>query len=93
MPHVPGVWSTEFSTYVNHTGVGALDTLRWATRHMAELLQMEGEVGTVAKGALADLVVLRSDPSDDISILADPASSVLAVLKDGSFCVNRLPTT
>ena len=21
MPHAPGVWSTEFATYVNHTGV------------------------------------------------------------------------
>ncbi|HEV3327848.1 MAG TPA: amidohydrolase family protein [Acidimicrobiales bacterium] len=92
VPHVPGVYSTEFSTYVNHTGVGALDTLRWATRHMAELMQMEGEVGTVAEGALADLLVLRSDPSEDVSILADPATNVLAVMKDGSFCVNALAT-
>ena len=33
---------------------------------------MEGELGTVAPEALADLVVLRDDPSDDISILAGP---------------------
>ena len=69
VPHVAGVYSTEFSTYVNHTGVGALDTLRWATRHMAELLQMEGEVGTIAEGRSPTCSSCATDPSEDISIL------------------------
>ena len=90
VPHIPGVYSTEFSTYVNHTGVGALDTIRWATRHMAELMQMEGVLGTIAPNALADLIVLREDPSRDISVLQDPAANVLAVMKDGAFFSNAL---
>jgi imidazolonepropionase-like amidohydrolase len=90
VPHVPGVYSTEFSTYVKHTGVAPLDVLRWATRHMAELMQLGGEVGTVSPGALADLVVARDDPSEDVSVLEDPARNVLAVMKDGAFCVNSL---
>jgi len=88
--HLPGIYSTEFSTYVHHTGVGALDTLRWATRHMAELMQLKGEVGTIAPDALADVLIVDGDPSADISILSDPARSVAAVLKDGTFVVDRL---
>ena len=91
--HVPGVYSTEFQTYVNHTGVSPLDTIRWATRHMASLLQMEGEVGTISEGAFADLVVVRGDPSQDISLLADPVANVAAVMKDGSFFSNTLAQT
>jgi imidazolonepropionase-like amidohydrolase len=90
IPHRPGAWSTEFSTYVNHVGVKPLDTLRWATRNMASLMQREGELGTIAPNALADLVVLRQDPSNDISILEDPATNVLAVMKDGAFVTNSL---
>jgi imidazolonepropionase-like amidohydrolase len=84
VPHVPGVYSTEFSTYVNHVGVKPLDTIRWATRNMASLMQMDGEVGTVAQGALADLIVVNGDPSNGIGILAD-ISNILAVMKDGQF--------
>jgi imidazolonepropionase-like amidohydrolase len=88
--HGPGIYSTEFSTYVDQVGIKPLDTLRWATRNMAELMLMEGEVGTIAPRALADLIVLRNDPSNDISILEDPATNVLAVMKDGEFFTNSL---
>jgi imidazolonepropionase-like amidohydrolase len=44
----------------------------------------------VTPGALADLVVARDDPSEDVSVLEDPARNVLAVMKDGAFCVNSL---
>jgi imidazolonepropionase-like amidohydrolase len=57
---------------------------------MAALMQMEGELGTVVPGALADLIVVRGDPSNEISLLADPATNVLAVMKDGAFFKNEL---
>jgi imidazolonepropionase-like amidohydrolase len=88
--HTPGVYSTELSTYVDHVGIKPLDTLRWATRNMAALMQMEGELGTVSPGALADLIVVRGDPSSEISLLADPATNVLAVMKGGEFFKNKL---
>ena len=65
--HRPGIYSTEFSTYVNQVGIKPLDTIRWATRNMAELMELPGELGTIAPRALADLVVLRDDPSNDVS--------------------------
>jgi len=90
VPHVLGIYSTELSTYVHQVGIKPLDTLRWATRNVADLLGMAGELGTVAPGALADLVVVRDDPTDDISLLEDPAANVLAVMKDGVFLKDRL---
>jgi imidazolonepropionase-like amidohydrolase len=92
IPHALGAWSADFATYVEQVGIKPLDTLRWATRNMASLMQMEGELGTIAPRALADLVILRDDPSDDVTILQDPATYVLAVVKDGDFVVNRLPS-
>jgi imidazolonepropionase-like amidohydrolase len=90
VPHVLGIYSTELVTYVNHVGLKPLDTLRWATRNVADLLGMAGEAGTIAPGALADLIVVREDPSNDISVLEDPARNLLAVMKDGEFFKNEL---
>jgi imidazolonepropionase-like amidohydrolase len=90
VPHVLGIYSTELTTYVNQIGIKPLDTLRWATRNVADLLGMAGELGTISAGALADLIVLRDDPSNDITLLEDPAANVLAVMKDGEFFKNAL---
>jgi imidazolonepropionase-like amidohydrolase len=64
--------------------------LRWATRNVADMMQMNGELGTIAPNALADLIVVRDDPSNDITILEDPATNVVAVMKDGAFFKNVL---
>lgn len=91
IPHAPGAWAADFATYVEQVGIKPLDTIRWATRNMASLMQRDGELGTIAPHALADLVVLRDDPSDDVTILQDPENHVLAVMKDGQLLVDRLP--
>ena len=57
---------------------------------MADLMGKAGELGTVAAGALADLIVVRDDPSEDVALLADPGTNVLAVMKDGNFFKNTL---
>ncbi|MEV4470752.1 amidohydrolase family protein [Nonomuraea sp. NPDC049504] len=49
-----------------------LDVLRAATTGAAELVGLTGELGTLAVGAHADLVVLDGDPLEDIGVLADP---------------------
>ncbi|MEV4218492.1 amidohydrolase family protein [Nonomuraea sp. NPDC049725] len=49
-----------------------LDVLRAATVNAAELLGMAGEIGTLAVGAHADLLVLDGDPLADLGVLADP---------------------
>ncbi|GAA2205281.1 amidohydrolase family protein [Nonomuraea monospora] len=49
-----------------------IDVLRAATTGAAELVGLGGEIGTLAVGAHADLVVLDGDPLEDLGVLADP---------------------
>jgi imidazolonepropionase-like amidohydrolase len=50
----------------------ALDVLRSATSGAADLLNLTGEIGTLAPGAYADLLVVDRDPLEDIGVLAEP---------------------
>ncbi|MCZ6888842.1 MAG: amidohydrolase family protein [Gammaproteobacteria bacterium] len=47
-------------------GLSNREVLRAATRHGAEMIGIAQDVGTVSKGKLADLVILRKDPREDI---------------------------
>jgi imidazolonepropionase-like amidohydrolase len=78
-PH--GLYGRELSLYVDEVGIAAHDVLRWATRNGAALVGREGELGTVAPGALADLVIVRGDPLASIGLLSDPDN--LTVVKGG----------
>jgi imidazolonepropionase-like amidohydrolase len=49
-----------------------IDVLRAATVNAADLLGMAGQIGTLAVGAHADMVVLGGDPLHDIEVLAEP---------------------
>ncbi|MFD7136463.1 amidohydrolase family protein [Streptomyces sp. NPDC059894] len=60
-----------------------LDVIRSATTTAARLLCREGEIGTTAPGAYADLIVLRGDPLTDIGFLADPRN-VAGVVQGGT---------
>lgn len=54
-----------------------------ATTIAARLIGMEGKVGVLAPGALADLIVVDGDPMADAAILADPMRSIQLVMKEG----------
>lgn len=45
--------------------------IRSATSTAAELLNLTGEIGTLAVGAHADLLVVDGDPLEDVAILAE----------------------
>jgi imidazolonepropionase-like amidohydrolase len=55
----------------------------------AECCGREAELGTVEKGKLADLVVVRGDPLADIALLCD-VKNVVLVLKGGETAANRM---
>jgi imidazolonepropionase-like amidohydrolase len=59
-----------------------IEIIRSATSIAAELLGMSGEIGTVAPGAYADLVVLEGDPLRDIEQLANP-ENIRTVVQGG----------
>lgn len=54
-------------------GLSPMEAIVMATKSAAELLRMDHFVGTVEVGKQADLLVLDSDPLDDIAILQDRA--------------------
>jgi imidazolonepropionase-like amidohydrolase len=51
---------------LNQAGLSPLQTLQSATIRPAEFLRVSDELGSVSQGKFADLVLLRSDPLNDI---------------------------
>jgi imidazolonepropionase-like amidohydrolase len=68
------------------SGLAPLDALQAATTRNAELLRLEKEVGQVAQGFQADLVVVAGNPLQDIRTVLDP----LMVVSNGRLAVDRL---
>lgn len=63
------------------------EILRSATVVNAALLQREGEVGIVEKGAVADLLLVDGDPLADLSVLAGQGERIDLVVVDGAIRV------
>ena len=59
------------------------EVLAAATTVAAKLVGMEGRLGTVAPGALADLLVVEGDPWRDVALLAQPERTIRMVMKAG----------
>ena len=66
------------------------DLIRSATTTAARLLQREGELGVVAPGALADLLVIDGDPLADIGVLTTPVQTLKLIMKGGQIFKNEL---
>ncbi len=87
MPH--GDYVSEMELYVKQLGIPALDVIRWATKNAADAIGMGDQLGTIARGLLADLLVVDGDPIRDIACLRDPAR-LRAIVKDGVFVKDAL---
>ena len=70
--------------FVDLFGFTPMEAIVAATRHGAELMRMENEVGQIRPGFLADLLVLDGDPLVDIRLFQDQ-DKILGVLKGGRF--------
>ena len=57
------------------------------TKHAAELLGWEDQVGTLESGKLADLIVCAVNPLQDIKALGQP-ENIKLVMKDGAVLKN-----
>jgi imidazolonepropionase-like amidohydrolase len=66
-----------------------IDIIRAATCTGAELLCADGQLGTLAAGAHADVIVLDGDPLEDIGLLADPAAHMPLVIQAGAVVRQR----
>jgi imidazolonepropionase-like amidohydrolase len=78
-----GHWhARELELLVRYLGLSPLEAITCATRNGALALRMEGRVGTVEPGRLADLLVVDGDPTTDVRILQD-RSRLKAVISRG----------
>jgi imidazolonepropionase-like amidohydrolase len=66
-------------------GMSTIDVLRSATSTAARVLSRESDLGHLAVGHVADLIAVRGDPRDNLSVLRTPA----VVLKEGSLVADR----
>jgi imidazolonepropionase-like amidohydrolase len=74
--------SQEFEIRAQAQSAGAV--LRGATTTAARLLQAEGDLGILAEGAYADLVLLNANPLEDVTVLARPEESIHSVFSRGA---------
>jgi imidazolonepropionase-like amidohydrolase len=70
--------------------LGPAEIIRSATLTNAKILRREGELGVVAAGAQADLLVVDGDPLADITLLAQPEKSLALIMKAGRLVHSRL---
>jgi len=60
-----------------------LEILRQATSMNAEMMMLGGQIGCIAPGAFADLIVVDGDPLKDISLLAANGKNLRVVVRAG----------
>ena len=61
-----------------------------ATTTNAELLRMEGELGIIREGALADLLVVDGNPLEDLSLLQNQGEHIPLIMPGGEIYKNSL---
>jgi imidazolonepropionase-like amidohydrolase len=67
-----------------------LEILRQATSITADMMMMQGQIGCVAPGAYADLIVVDGDPLKDLSLLADDGRRLSSIVHAGVVIKNQL---
>jgi imidazolonepropionase-like amidohydrolase len=74
----------DLELFVLHLGFTPSEALVAATARGGEIMGMEHELGRIEPGFLADLLLVRGDPTRDVRVLQDP-QNLLAIMKDGRF--------
>ncbi len=69
----------EIGLFVSKGGLSPLDAIRTSTLNGAQLLQKDKEIGSIEIGFMADIIGMKGNPLDDISLL----QNVGFVMKNG----------
>ena len=72
----------EAEIFVTHLGFSPMEAILACTSRNARVIGLEGRVGVIAPGQLADIIMWDADPVADITVLQRP-SQLVAVIKDG----------
>jgi imidazolonepropionase-like amidohydrolase len=71
--------------------MSAVEILQSATIEAARLMRLEGTIGELIPGALADLLVVEGDPTRELSMLTEPQHGLRLIMKAGRVYRNSLP--
>lgn len=66
-----------------------IEVLRSATVNAARLIMQENSLGQIKAGFEADILLVASNPLENVTIFDDPESNVMAVFKEGRICKSR----
>jgi imidazolonepropionase-like amidohydrolase len=78
-----GRWhGKEAELFVKEVGMTPMQAIVANTRDNAWLLNLDGEIGVIAPGKLADIVIWKGDPLADITVLQRPGEISL-IIRDG----------
>jgi imidazolonepropionase-like amidohydrolase len=78
-PH--GTNARDLHHFVKWFGYSPEEALFCGTRNGARAMQMEEEIGKICAGYLADFIVVRGKPYEDVTCVT--AENVLTIIKDG----------
>ena len=73
-----------------------IEIMKQATSISADLCELcgprnpYGKLGVIEEGALADMVIIDGEPTEDISILSNPHDSLVMIMKNGKLHKNNL---
>ncbi|MBM4074488.1 MAG: amidohydrolase family protein [Planctomycetes bacterium] len=79
-PH--GQYARELTFFVNYVGFTPLEVVKCATKTGAEILGRDDELGTLEVGKLADILIVKGNVLENISLLED-RNNFLAVMQGG----------
>ncbi|NRA30741.1 MAG: amidohydrolase family protein [Parvularculaceae bacterium] len=68
------------------TGMSPAETIRAATVIGSENIRMQDQIGTIEAGKLADIIAVKGDPLEDVTLLEN---SIAFVMKDGKVFKNE----
>jgi len=83
-------WDQSREFTIRREVVAPIEIIRSATTIAAQVLRLEGKVGTLQPGAWADVLVVDGDPLQDLALLEDQGKHLSVIMKAGKFHKRRL---
>jgi imidazolonepropionase-like amidohydrolase len=75
-----GEWhARELELLMTYAGLSSLEAIQAGTQNGALMLGLEGEIGTVTEGNIADLILVNGDPVQNIRVLQDKRNIVTVI--------------
>jgi imidazolonepropionase-like amidohydrolase len=81
--------NTEELALMVQNGMTPMQAIVATTHNAAVLMRLGDEIGTVAPGKLADLILVNGDPLADIEVLR-PHDNIMLVMQSGDIVKNRI---